>query len=313
MAQDFATNKSLITGAFVQEFHRGFEIACQQKMSRLQSAVTDRGSIVGSSFTINDMGLLEMVDRDASMRFGDTVWSVPDAGTRVALMGDSDLYVPVEPLDVPKLLAQPQGEYQQLMVAAANRKKDKVIYNSLLGTIGRRTSDMSTSGTLTNVALPASQKIGATPAIVSKASLIAIKALFRANEADENNGETLYMTYNSIMLQQILADTSLTSADFMAVQMLQEGAVASKWLGFNWIPYEALNSAAGSGGNAGKTIYSAVAWTKTAAHFGTGKDINIDIGPRRDKRNTIQLSAQTSYGAGRANEKKVVQYDFLNA
>jgi hypothetical protein len=39
-------------------------------------------------------------------------------------------------------------------------------------------------------------------------------------------------------------------------------------------------------------------------HFGTGAEYNVDIGPRRDKNNTIQISVDASYGAGRANEKK---------
>lgn len=132
---------------------------------------------------------------------------------------------------------------------------------------------------------------------------------FRRNECDEQNGEELYITYNADMLTQILSDTTLTSADFMAVKMLQEGAVSGNWLGFKWLAYEKLDSA--TAGDPAVTTKTAVAWCKSAVHFGTGAEYNVDIGPRRDKNNTIQISVDASYGAGRANEKKVVAIDFV--
>ncbi|TYL43913.1 phage capsid protein [Dickeya sp. ws52] len=298
----FDANKNMITAAFVQQFHDSFEIASQQKDSRLQAAVHDRGSITGASFTINDMGTIEM--NAITTRFGDTVWDVPEAGTRNALMADYGVFVPVEKRDLRKLIADPQGPYLQLTMSAANRRKDTVIYRALLDAVPRKTEN---NGAYTNVALPASQKIVAGGTALTKAKLIATKALFRKNECDEQNGEELYIVYNSDMLTQILSDTTLTSADFMAVKMLQQGAVDTNWLGFKWLAYEALDSAT----NAGVTTKTAVAWAKSGVHFGTGAEYNVDIGPRRDKNNTIQISVDASYGAGRANEKKVVAIDFV--
>ncbi|HBQ5672372.1 TPA: hypothetical protein MHK18_17660 [Klebsiella pneumoniae] len=300
----FDTAKNMITAAFIQQFHDSFEIAAQQKDSRLQGAVYDRGNITGASFTINDMGTIEM--QQITERFGDTVWDLPDAGTRNALMADYGVFVPVEKRDLRKLLADPQGPYLQLTLAASNRKKDDVIYRALLDDVLRKTSN---TGAYAPVALPASQKIVAGGTGMTKAKLIAAKAMFRRNECDEQNGEELYITYNADMLTQILSDTTLTSADFMAVKMLQEGAVSGNWLGFKWLAYEKLDSA--EAGDPAVTTKTAVAWCKTAVHFGTGEEYNVDIGPRRDKNNTIQISVDASYGAGRAAENKVVAIDFV--
>ncbi|HFZ1662652.1 TPA: phage capsid protein [Klebsiella aerogenes] len=300
----FDANKNMITAAFITQFHDSFEIAAQQKDSRLQAAIHDRGSITGASFTINDMGSIEM--KQITTRFGDTEWDVPEAGTRNALMADYAAFVPVEKRDLRKLLADPQGPYLQLTLAAANRKKDDVIYRALLDTVLRKTSD---TGAYAPVALPASQKIIAGGTGLTKAKLIAAKAMFRRNECDEQNGEELFITYNSDMLTQILSDTTLTSADFMAVKMLQEGAVNQNWLGFKWLAYEKLDSV--EAGDPAVTTKTAVAWCKTAVHFGTGEEYHVDIGPRRDKNNTIQISVDASYGAGRAAENKVVAIDFV--
>lgn len=296
----FDANKNMITAAFVQQFHDSFEIASQQKDSRLQACVKDRGKITGTAFTINDMGSIEM--NEITTRFGDTVWDVPEAGTRQALMADYGLFIPVEKRDLRKLIASPQGPYMNLTLSACNRKKDDVIYNALINPIPRKTED---KGAFANVSLPSSQMIVANSQPMTKAKLIAAKAMFRRNECDEQNGEELFITYNSDMLSQILADTTLTSADFMAVKMLQEGKLADNWLGFKWIAYEKLKK------DTTTKAQTAVAWCKTAVHFGTGADYNTDIGPRRDKNNTIQISVDASYGAGRANESKVVTIDFV--
>lgn len=286
-----------ITAAFVQQFHDSFVAAAEQKESRLESKVVNRGMIVGSSFTANDMGTVEM--SQVTNRYGDTEWTIPDVGTRQALMTDWDLAIPIDRFDLPKLLANPQGDYLQRAIAAANRKKDAIIYAALKGNALRRTDE---SGSYANVALPAGQIIAAAATGMTKAKIIQAKKIFRANEADEHNGEELYMAYDSGMLEDIMSDTTLTSADFMSVKMLQEGSITGKWMGFTWVPYELLS---------GTTTKTTVAWARTAAHFGTGMNIQTDIGPRRDKRNLIQIYVSLSIGSVRVNESKVVSIDYV--
>lgn len=287
----------MITAAFVQQFHDAFDIETQQKESRFAQAVHNRGKITGYSFTINDMASIEM--QEQSTRFADTKWSVPEAGTRLVTMADYGLHVPIEPRDLPKLLADPQGAYMSNLVAANNRLKDKVIYRGLLDAIQRKTENL---GAYSAVALPAEQKILAGGEGITKAKIIKAKALFRKNECDEKMGEKLYIAYNADMLETILNDTTLTSADFLKMEMLQAGAVATNWLGFTWVPYEALDNKGG--------VHTTVAWCTSASHFGTGQDYKTDVGVRRDKNNAIQISVMSSYGAGRANEKKVVAIEF---
>jgi hypothetical protein len=286
-----------ITAAFVQQFHDSFVAAAEQKESRLESTVTSRGMITGSSFTANDMGIIEAAQ--VTNRYGDTEWTIPDVGTRNALMTDYDVAVPVERTDLAKLLANPQGDYLQRCIAALNRKKDAVIYAALLGSALRKTDE---NGAYSGVVLPAGQQIAAGGTGMTKTKLILARKLFRGNEADQHAGEELYITYDAGMLEDILADTTLTSADYMAVKMLQEGDISGKWLGFQWVPYERLS---------GTTTKSAVAYTKTSAHVGMGENIVTDIGPRRDKRNMIQIYTAMSIGSVRVNESKVVQIDYV--
>lgn len=286
-----------ITAAFVQQFADGYQLVAQQKDSRLQSTVTDIGGVTGTSFTANNMGTTQAVQ--VTTRNGDTEWQDNPTDVRVGMMSDWDWSTPVDRFDVPKLKADPQGSYTQSGVAALNRAKDVVIYNSLLNASMTRTAEQTPYG---SVSLPAGQKIVDGGTGMTKAKLITAKKLFRKAEADSYNGEHLYMLYDAEMLEDILADTTLTSADFMAVKMLQDGDLAGKWLGYIWVPYEGLKTVS--------TVKTTVAYTKSSTQFGTGMSRTVDIGPRRDKRNLTQIYISESYGAVRIQENKVVTIDF---
>ena len=286
-----------ITAAFVTQFHDSFVAAAEQKESRLESKVVNRGMITGSSFTANDMGTIEA--NQVVNRYGDTEWSIPDAGTRSALMADYDIAIPIERTDLAKLLANPQGDYLQRALAAMQRKKDKVIYDAIRGAALRKTDE---SGFFAGVSLSGSQVISAGGTGMTKAKIITAKKQFRTNEADEHNGEELYLAYDAGMMEDILSDTTLTSADYMAAKMLQEGDISGKWLGFNWVPYEALT---------GTSTKTTVAWSKSGVHVGTGENVVTDIGPRRDKRNLIQIYVAMSIGSVRVNELKAMTIDYV--
>jgi hypothetical protein len=98
-----------------------------------------------------------------------------------------------------------------------------------------------------------------------------------------------------------MGDTTLTSADHMAVQMLQEGAVGKKWMGFTWLPYERLYFAS--------STYYAMAWAKSGIHFGEGY-VEGNVTRRGDKKDLWQVSMGASFGAGRQDEYKVVEIAF---
>lgn len=296
-------NKNAITAAFVQQFHDTYEVASGQQESRLLKTVVNRGKIVGESFTINDMGQVEM--SPAGERFSDTVWTSADVGVRSVLMNDFELFIPIEPRDEPKLKANPQDKYMKLLLGARGRKIDDIIYQAGIGSINRKVVDNAGVATTSAVALPAKQLIASTFGTL-KQQLVKAKAIFRANENDEHNGEQLYILYSSNMLEKILGDTTLTSADFMAGKMLQEGGVGGKWLGFNWIPYEKLVDGATAG-----TTKRTMAYCGSAIHFGDADITGFDISTRPDKKNVKQVGGVHSFAAGRANETKVVAIDFV--
>lgn len=284
-----------VTTQFSVKWDTAIRLEAQQTESRLTKAVSDRGTIEGASFTINNLSSAGNFDEN-NVRHGDTVWSEIDHTARNAVMRDFYKAFPMDRADIPKMVVNPVtgGQYMASLMAAKNRKCDEIIYQAGLGTI------LSQDGTV-SYTLPAGQIIAGGGTGLTKSKIIQAKSIFAANEADEDNGEELYFLYDDLALQQVLADTTLTSADFMAVQMLQSGTLKGKWMGFNWIKYQGLNRAG--------SVRSSMAWAKSGIHFAKGYEEG-NVTRRADKKDTWQVSMAASYGAGRQDDKKVVRVDF---
>jgi hypothetical protein len=284
-----------ITQAFVQQFDSGIKVLANQMTTRFRGAVTDRGNITGESFTANLLSSDGDMPSD-TVRHGDTVFSDIEHSTRVAVMKDFFDALPLDRADIPKMTVNPitGGQYASVLVGKWNRSIDKAIYRAARDAALRK--DGST------VALPAGQKIAHGSTGMTKAKLVQARKLFRANERDQHTGHELYIAYTSEMLEDILNDSTLTSADYMAGKALQEGDLAAKFIGFNWMPFEAIDPISSS-------TYFTVAWAKGAIHWGEGfMEGRVDRRP--DKKNLFQTTLAASQGAVRVDEKGVVEIAF---
>jgi hypothetical protein len=287
---------SQIQNWFVTAWDNAIRVEASQKQSRLFGTVTDRGTIEGESFTINNLADSGRTLTANTVRHGDTEFTLEDQSARIALMSDFYEAVPLDRNDIPKMKVNPVtgGAYMGVLMARKNRTIDNIIYNAARATIPTKDGG--------SIALPSTQKIAVGGTSFTKAKLIATKKIFRRNEADKEAGEELFILYNDEMLEDILTDTTLTSADFMSVKMLQDGDVARKWMGFNWVPFNGISKVG--------TDYFTVAYAKSGIHFGKGYEEG-KISPRPDKKDLTQASMGASYGAGRQDEKKVVEIAFL--
>lgn len=277
-----------VTEAFVQAFSANFYHLAQQMESRLGSRVRLEAGIVGDSKKINRIGATSAQKK--TTRHGDTPLIETPHSTRWIDLDDYEWADLVDELDKKKMLASPDSDYLKAGVAAMNRSKDDVIYDAARG------SARTSSGT---TALPSTQKVQVASAGLTKAKIIGAKKIFRANEADEENGETLYHTYGSEQMEDVLNDTTLTSADFIAVQMLQEGKVGKRWMGFEWVPFERAVKVS--------TSRFHISWAKSGIALGVGAEIMTRLTERADKSYAMQPYARMSIGAVRVEEAKVVE------
>jgi hypothetical protein len=279
-----------ITEAFVEAFGSNFLHVAQQKTSRFESAVMVEPSITGSSKSINRLGRRAAQRR--LNRHGDTPLNDQPHSTRFVDLFDWEDGDMLDDQDKIRMLVDPKSDYVAAMVAGLNRAKDDVIVSALNGTA------RTTTGTSS---LPAGQIIVNGSTALTKAKIIQARQIFRGNEADDLAGEELYWAYGNQQMRDILNDTQLTSADYLAVQMLQSGNVAQKWMGFTWVPFENLPKSS--------TIRSNIAWAKSGVCLGIGENITTKIGEDPGKGFNVRVYAKMSIGAVRVEEEKVVRID----
>lgn len=278
-----------ITEAFVQQFADNFKHVAQQKMSRFEGAVTIEPNIVGMSKSVNRLG--QRTAQRRTQRHGDTPINDQPHSTRFVDLYDWEDGDMVDDQDKIRMLVDPTSDYVQAMVSGMNRAKDDVIVSAFGGP--------ARSSATGSVILPASQKIAVGGTGLTKAKIIQAKKIFRLNEADEEAGEELYMGYHAQALVDILADTTLTSADFMAIKMLQEGTLKGTWMGFRWIPSERFPKT----GNT-RFVY---AWAKSGMVLGKGQEITTKVGEDPGKGFNVRIYAKQSLGSVRVEEEKVVE------
>jgi hypothetical protein len=277
-----------ITEAFVQQFADNFLHVAQQSVSRLEGTVTIEPNIVGMSKSVNRLGQRTATRR--TQRHGDTPINDQPHSTRFVDLYDWEDGDMVDDQDKIRMLVDPTSDYVKAMVNSLNRAKDDVII-SALGNTSRSTASQ--------IILPTTQKIAVGGVGLTKAKIIQAKTMFRRNEADAMAGEELYMIYSATAAADILADTTLTSADWMAGQFLMTGDVSGKWMGFNWIPSERLPKI-------GSTRYL-YAYAKSGVVLGKGNDITTKVGEDPGKGFNVRIYAKMSIGSVRVEEEKVVE------
>lgn len=280
-----------ITEAFVQQFADNFRHVAQQSSSRFESTVLVESGIRGTSKSINRLG--QRTAQRRTVRHADTPLNDQPHSTRFVDLFDWDDGDMIDDQDKIRMLVDPSSDYVKAMIGGLNRAKDDVIIAALGG------NSRSTTG---NIALPAGQRIAVGGTGLTRAKMISARRLFRANEADADAGEELYMAYSSQALADLLADTTLTNTEYQSVLSIQNGTFTNPTLfGFRMVPSERLPRVS--------TTRSLFAWAKTGCALGIGENIVTEVGKDPGKGFNVRVYAKMSIGAVRIEEEKVVQID----
>jgi hypothetical protein len=285
---------NFVTEAFAQQFADTFKLVAQQMPSRLESAVMLEPNIRGISKTVNRLGRRTANRRTA--RHSDTPLNDQPHSTRFIDLFDWEDGDLIDDQDKLRMLVDPTSDYLKGMIAALNRAKDQVVIDAAVGA--------ARSAAATTVALPAGQRILVAGTGLTKAKIFQAKRFFRRAEADEESGEELYFVYSAAAMADVLADTQLTSADFQAVQMIQQGSLKGTWMGFRWIPSELLPIAT--------TTRTNIAFAKSGICLGMGEDIVTKVGEDPSKSFATRVYAKMTIGAVRVEEEKVVAVESLD-
>ena len=279
---------SQITTAYVKQFSDGITLLAQQKMSRLGAAVRNESGIVGDRAFFDQVGVSEMSERAG--RHTDTVLTDTPQTRRMVTMKTYDKADMVDKRDEVRVLNNPINAYTKSYAAAANRKKDKIIIDAFDATAYTGVDGTSTS------AFDSNYSIAHGSAGLTLAKIVQAKKILKAAENDPD--QPWYIAYSAEQLEDILNDSTITSADYNSVRLLQQGEVNS-FMGFQWIHTEQLPAAS--------SVRSCFAWVRDCMLLGTSTEISGSVDRRPDKNNGLQVAYTMDMGATRMDETGVVR------
>lgn len=293
-----------VTAAFKDAFSASFYTLGQQMRSRLEAAVEVDSGIVGASKTIDRVGDLGFADEIVS-RHSDTAYSTTPHSRRYIDLRDYDKAELVDELDLPKLIADPTYKYVGLIMASLNRRKDKVIYDAMRGSV------RTTSGTS---ALPSAQKIAVASAGLTLAKILSAKEILDDAEVGEEmqmsaDGQEMpqrFIACTSAQITNLLNTTEIKSADYNTVKALVAGQV-NTFCGFRFIRL-ASNVAVIS-----STTRYAMAWQRGCMVLGIGANIKSSVDTLPGKRMATQVYGSMSLGAARREDAGVVEIACLES
>lgn len=314
-----------IPDVFRETFADTFRDVVQQTSSRLRKTVRTETGLTGTGKQI-DFVLPTTSEETTGQRYKKVV--LKDLETDIRWYYPREFQTPTgeSRWDEKKLAptVMPGGKHITAHQRAFNLDCDSIIMGALLG--DARTGKTGETAT----ALPASQIVPVdyvhtgsdTDSALTVPKILEAIQILKTNEAwgDEARaaGEKLWAVIDAeeeIRMRQLANAASgdrLFSRDFDPPMYDSSGTLVS-WLGINFVTYNSLltDTVAGAGGNV--TAKKIPLYVSSAVEFGIWADIATTVDIRPDLSNAVQFLSQYMLGAGREQEKKVVQINCLTA
>lgn len=278
--------------AYTREIHR----ISQQEPTKLRAAARVKTGVTGKTYNYERLGASDLASITA--RHQPTPLLNPEHSRRRATLSDRGGAILLDKHDEPKLLIEPENDYARNHAASINRYYDDLIIAALTGSATAvDETDATSSVTLASFAsgthVIANGGTGLTFAKVNQANRL-------LNVQDVPFGDR-YFAISPVGLEDLLATTQATSADFVNLKALQSGRLEGPWMGFNWI----VSTRLAITGN----IRSCIAWHKNGVGLAVGIDMYASVSTRHDLNDATQVYAAASAGAVRIEEALVVQVD----
>ncbi len=279
-----------VSTAFVQQWERGITHLAEQKESRLRDKVRMVRIAAGDRAFIDQIG--SVTATAATTRHGDTpLTDTPHSRRRVDLTPykHADL---VDKADQIRTLNDPTNAYMTAFGRAFGRAIDQEIINAAFASANTGVA----GGTAT--ALPGGQSIAAGGGgVLTIEQLTQAHRILVENEHDPEEG--FFFACKAAQIEDLLNDTTATSADYNSVRLLMSGEIDT-FVGFKFVQTELLNVD-------GSSDVRCIAWAKNSLALAIGEDVNGRISERDDKNYSTQVYMSMDIGATRMDETGVVE------
>jgi hypothetical protein len=286
--------------AFVQQFKANLELLVQQKGSILLPLVRPE-KIEGKYTHFDRLGSGEA--SEVLTRHGDT----PDPlnlahSRRRCILRTFDASELIDNADKVRMLVDPTNEYAISISYALGRKADDIILGALYG----NAYSVDNADAQSSVALGSGQivdeDIGTANSSLIVAKLRAAKKVLMQANVDLQAEQPIIVHAGADLTDGLLTETSVTSSDYNTVKALVNGEV-NTFMGFKFVHCERLEQAAHK---TSEGFVRAICFVPSALGTAVGRDMNIRISERDDKRYSTQVYGAMDIGSVRRQEEKVV-------
>lgn len=298
-----------ITTAFVKQFGAEVELLVQQRGSRLRRAVDTESGIRAESAFFEQIGAIPDADVAVNLpRHSDSpLMETPHSRRRVTMKNFEwgDL---IDDFDRVQTLIDPTNPYTMNAGFAIGRQVDLEIIDKFFaaaftGKEGTVSVPFSTTATTSGGNRVVADFDGdSTDEGMTVQKLREARRVLLKNEA-WMDGERAYVCMSSKQMDDLLATTEFTSADFNTVRALVNGEVDT-FLGFTFIRTELLPYSDAPT----NTIRRCPVWVQSGMKLGIGMEPTSRITPdRADKRYSTYVYWRGRFGATRMQEPKVLE------
>lgn len=275
---------------YVQQYTDNLLFAAQQLVSKFYDRVEVKEGVKGEA-TYFDLISIGTAGVKSNLHEDHTLTDPSVARVKCSLQWIYEA-IPLDPDSEGAILADPKGKFVRLTIAAINKKLDDLIINAALGTryIGK-------DGTTADP-LPSSQIIASGSAGLTVAKLR--EARQKLLSADVDPEEPMFCAITPKQLDDLLATTEVTSADYNTVRALVNGQIDT-FLGFKFVISNRLTTN-------GLGERQVICWAKSGLGLAVGNKV-VRVGERPDKHYLWQSYFGMLTGAVRIENEKVVEID----
>lgn len=292
--------------AFVQQFKNNLEHLVQQKGSKVLPALKTE-KITGKYTHFERLGSGEA--SEVLTRHGDTPDSVGlEHSRRRCILRTFDMAEYVDNEDKVRMLIDPTSAYAQSIAWALGRKADNLIIAAMYGnayTVDASDSQSTASFDTNNVV---DQSFGTANSKLSVAKLREARRLLAIADVDLENEQPICIISPTDM-DALLSESATTSSDYNTVKTLVNGRIDS-FLGFKFIETTRMEDAQHK---TSEGFVRALCLVPSAMGVAMGRDMNVRIAERPDKRFSTQVYGSMDIGAVRIQESKIVSIESYRA
>jgi len=271
-----------------------------QKSTSLLESTLDNVQMNTNLEYFDRIGSVELLARQG--RHSDVQYTPTEFSRRSIQTVDYEGMDFIDEEDLQRQMVNPQSAMLQNFIKAANRKKDQIIINGLLGSA----KSVDKNGALTDVAFDTTQLIADGSKDLTTSKLKDAIAIFEKNDVDLAT-EEVYCVLSTASYRYLLGQTEFVNKDYKLGANAQiKYNRAEEFYGIKFLRFNSSYLPAGANTNTKRAFL----YVKRAGLFAKHQEIKV-LAEKNVTKQNIQLSAKASYGATRMEEKLVVAIDCL--